>query len=350
MFQRPRKKQHAIDIWPGFVDALATVLMVIIFVLMTFVIAQLYLTDALTDKEENVSVLERKVHELTSILSTERESKENLSKKKEQLDELLSDLNKRLAKLNEDLDSKKDALKEKEVSHRSVLEEMEYLKRQIDRLLKSITLYETTTEDNENKIQDLTKKLNQALLQRVEELNHLNDQINSLKEKNQLLSKDADANKSLTRIGQYRSEFFGKLQKVLGNRNDIRVVGDRFVFQSEVLFDKASAELGGEGQKGLDLLVTALKEISASIPKELPWILRIDGHTDHLPIRSLQYPSNWELSSARAIAVVKYLISKGIPESHLVAAGFGQHQPLSDGKDEKELAKNRRIEFKLDQR
>lgn len=350
MFQRSRKKQNSIDIWPGFVDALATVLMVIIFVLMTFVIAQLYLTDALTDKEESVSALERKVHELTSILSTERQSKEDLAKKKVQLDELLADLNKRLAKLNEDLDSKKDALKEKEVSHRSVMEEMEYLKHQIDRLLKSITLYETTTVDNEHKIKDLTKKLNQALLERVEELNHLNDQINSLKEKNIMLSKDADANKSLTRIGQYRSEFFGKLQKVLGNRNDIRVVGDRFVFQSEVLFDKASAELGGEGQKGLDLLVTALKEISASIPKELPWILRIDGHTDQLPIRSLQYPSNWELSSARAIAVVKYMISKGIPESHLVAAGFGQHQPLSDGKDEKELAKNRRIEFKLDQR
>ena len=350
MFQRSRKQQHSIDIWPGFVDALATVLMVIIFVLMTFVIAQLYLTDALTDKEENVSVLERKVHELTSILSTERQRKEDLAKKKVQLDDLLADLNKRLAKLNEDLDSKKDALKEKEVSHRSVLEEMEYLKRQIDRLLKSITLYETTTVNNEHKIQDLTKKLNQALLERVEELNHLNDQINSLKEKNIMLSKDADANKSLTRIGQYRSEFFGKLQKVLGNRSDIRVVGDRFVFQSEVLFDKASAELGGEGQKGLDLLVTALKEISASIPKELPWILRIDGHTDQLPIRSTQYPSNWELSSARAIAVVKYLISKGIPESHLVAAGFGQHQPLTDGKDEKDLAKNRRIEFKLDQR
>lgn len=350
MFHRSRKKQHSIDIWPGFVDALATVLMVIIFVLMTFVIAQLYLTDALTDKEENVSALERKVHELTSILSSERESKEDLSKKKIQLDELLADLNKRLAQLNEDLDSKKDALKEKEITHRSVMEEMEYLKRQIDRLLKSITLYETTTEKNEAKIKDLTKKLNQALLERVEELNHLNDQINSLKEKNMMLSKDADANKSLTRIGQYRSEFFGKLQKVLGNRSDIRVVGDRFVFQSEVLFDKASAELGREGQKGLDLLVTALKEISASIPKELPWILRIDGHTDQLPIRSTQYPSNWELSSARAIAVVKYLISKGIPETHLVAAGFGQHQPLTDGKDEKDLAKNRRIEFKLDQR
>ncbi|MES2253356.1 MAG: peptidoglycan-binding protein [Pseudomonadota bacterium] len=350
MFGRSRKKQHTIDIWPGFVDALATVLMVIIFVLMMFVVAQLYLTDALTNKEENVSALEKKVHELTSVLSTERESKEALTQKKVALDQLLSDLNERLSKLNHDLASKKDALQEKENSHLSVLEEVEYLKRQIDRLLKSITLYETSGEEKEGKIQDLTKKLNQALLEKVEELNHFNEQINGLKASNATLSKENDIHKSLTRIGQYRSEFFGKLQKVLGNRADIRVVGDRFVFQSEVLFGKASADLGAEGQKGLDLLVTALKEISASIPKELPWILRIDGHTDHLPIRSPQYPSNWELSSARAIAVVKYLISKGIPESHLVAAGFGQHQPLSDGKDEKELAKNRRIEFKLDQR
>ena len=350
MFRRSRRKQHAIDIWPGFVDALATVLMVIIFVLMTFVVAQLYLTDALTDKEENVSVLEKKVHELTSILSTEREENEALSKKKIHLDELLSDLNERLAKLNNDLTSKEDALKEKENSHRSVLEEVEYLKKQIDRLLKSITLYETATVDSENKIQALTQKLNQALLERVEELNRLNDQLSALKDSNTTLSKELDTHKSLTRIGQYRSEFFAKLQKVLGNRNDIRIVGDRFVFQSEVLFDKASAELGGEGQKGLDLLVTALKEISTSIPKEIPWILRVDGHTDQLPIRSPQYPSNWELSSARAIAVVKYLISKGIPEGRLVAAGFGQHQPLTGGNDEKDLAKNRRIEFKLDQR
>jgi chemotaxis protein MotB len=211
-------------------------------------------------------------------------------------------------------------------------------------------LYETTTVQNENKIQELTQKLNQALLEKIEELNHFNDQINALKEKNVSLSKENETHKSLTRIGQYRSEFFGKLQKVLGNRNDIRIVGDRFVFQSEVLFEKASAELGAEGQKGLDLLVSALKEISQSIPKEIPWILRVDGHTDQLPIRSTQYPSNWELSSARAIAVVKYLIDKGISETNLVAAGFGQYQPLADGKDEKDLAKNRRIEFKLDQR
>jgi chemotaxis protein MotB len=350
MFRRSHKKHHTTDIWPGFVDVLATVLMVIIFVLMTFVVAQVYLTDALTNKEESLSVLERKVHELTKVASSEREDKEALEKKKVLLDELLADLNDRLARLNKDLASKRDALHEKEISHRSILEEVEYLRHQIDRLLKSITLYEITTVNNENKIEDLTQKINQALLEHVEELNHLNDQINTLKDSNIKLSKESDINKSLTRISQYRSEFFGKLQKVLGNRSDIRVVGDRFVFQSEVLFDKASAELGGEGQKGLDLLVAALKEISTSIPKELPWILRVDGHTDQLPIRSPQYPSNWELSSARAIAVVKYLISKGIPESHLVAAGFGQHQPLATGRDEKELAKNRRIEFKLDQR
>lgn len=350
MFRSPRHKRHSVDIWPGFVDALATVLMVIVFVLMTFVVAQLYLTDALSGKEEDVTKLQRRVHELTSAVKTEREKNESIAQKKATLDELVADLNARLAVINHDLSSKTDALSKKEESHRSVLEEVEYLKKQIERLLKSITLYEVTTVDDQQKIKDLAQKLNQALLERVEELNALNDQMKVLQDKNTELTKDADANKALTRIGQYRSDFFAKLQKVLGNRNDIRVVGDRFVFQSEVLFDKASAELGTEGKKGLDLLVAALKEISVSIPKDIPWILRVDGHTDRLPIKSPQYPSNWELSSARAIAVVKYLISEGIPESHLVAAGFGQYQPLAEGADEKELAKNRRIEFKLDQR
>jgi chemotaxis protein MotB len=350
MFSSPRHKRHSIDIWPGFVDALATVLMVIIFVLMTFVVAQLYMTDALSNKEENLGKLHRRVHELTSVLKDERELKETLQQQKTELDVLVADLNKRLATINEDLASKESALEKKEESHRSVLEEVEYLKRQIERLLKSITLYEATTAQDQSKIDDLSKKLNKALLERVEELNALNDQMQSLKDKNEVLAKEADENRALTRIGQYRSDFFAKLQQVLGNRNDIRVVGDRFVFQSEVLFEKASAELGAEGKKGLNLLVSALKEIIGTIPKDISWILRVDGHTDQLPIKNPQFPSNWELSSARAIAVVKYLISKGIPECRLVAAGFGQHQPLATGKDENELAKNRRIEFKLDQR
>ena len=349
MFERRRSK-HSIDIWPGFVDALATVLMVIIFVLMTFVVAQLYLTDALTGREEDVSALQKKVNELTTVLTSERQTKESLIRKGAMLDQVVSDLNARLSKLNVDLASKTDDLKKKEVSNLSLLEEAEKLKAQLERLMKAISLYENTNKDNEQKITTLTEKINQALLERVEELNHLNDQLNALKDQNNELSKEAENTKALTRIGQYRSEFFARLQKVIGNRTDIRVVGDRFVFQSEVLFDKASADLGAEGKKGLDLLVAALKDISASIPNSIPWILRVDGHTDHLPIRSPQYPSNWELSTARAISVVKYLISKGIAEEHLVAAGFGQHQPLIGGKDEKDLARNRRIEFKLDQR
>ncbi len=350
MFRRTKNKQDSIDIWPGFVDTLATVLMVVIFVLMTFVVAQLYLTDALTSKEENVNLLEKKIHELTGIISLEREETKDLQKKKNELDQLLADLQNRLANLNNELATNKNVLDEKESSRLSVLEEVELLKKQIYELSKSLAVYENDILDKDVVISDLTKKINQAFLEKKEMLHYLNDEISLLKEKNAVLTTENNTHKTVTRIGQYRSEFFGKLQKVLGKRNDIRVVGDRFVFQSEVLFDKASAELGKEGQKGLDLLVKALKEISDSIPKDISWILRVDGHTDQLPIRSSQYPSNWELSSARAIAVVKYLISKGISESHLVAAGFGQYQPLVEGNDEKDLAKNRRIEFKLDQR
>ena len=150
-------------------------------------------------------------------------------------------------------------------------------------------------------------------------------------------------------FGNYRSEFFAKLQKAIGDRSDIRIVGDRFVFQAEVLFDLGSAELGAEGKKQLDALSKALKEITEKIPAKTSWILRVDGDTDQLPIRS-KYPSNWELSTERSISVVKYLISQGIAAKHLVAAGFGEFQPLEDSKDIKVQARNRRIEFKLDQR
>jgi chemotaxis protein MotB len=163
----------------------------------------------------------------------------------------------------------------------------------------------------------------------------------------QVASLEAENKKYKGSIGAYRSEFFGKLIKAIGDRSDIRIVGDRFVFQSEVLFELASADLGEEGKKQLNSLATALREISEKIPANINWILRVDGHTDRLPIKS-KYPSNWELSSARAISVVKYLISQGIPPERLVAAGFGEFQVLED--DPKGQARNRRIEFKLDQR
>src|SRR5205823_12991233 len=167
---------------------------------------------------------------------------------------------------------------------------------------------------------DLGQRLNLALAQRVQELS------------------------------RYRSEFFGRLRTILGNRPDIRVVGDRFVFQSEVFFDRGSAAMGAEGRAELDKLADALIELEKQIPAEVAWVLRIDGHTDVRPIASAQFPSNWELSSARAISVVQYLISKGVSPQRLVAAGFGEFQPLDNDKTDDAYRRNRRIELKLTER
>ena len=151
-------------------------------------------------------------------------------------------------------------------------------------------------------------------------------------------------------LARYRSEFFGRLRQVLGNRRDIQIVGDRFVFQSEVLFASGSDSLAESGKEQLAHLASTLKDIARGIPADINWVLRVDGHTDRVPISTNRFPSNWELSTARAISVVKFLISQGIPPSRFAATGFGEFQPLDERNDEIAYRRNRRIEMKLDQR
>ena len=351
MFANSRRHRHSpLDIWPGFVDALATLLMVIIFVLMTFVVAQLYLTDALTGKDEALSALSKKLEMLTSALGEEQKQNQAMQSKNVELNALLLALKNQLATLHKDLDlseSEKDKTFEK---NKSLLAQIAELTIQLQKLNEALAVSEDQHKEKDLSLKSLKEKLDAALAEKIAELKKLNEELQSLKGTNAELLAEKDKNKQFTRLGQFRSEFFLKLKQAIGNRSDMRVVGDRFVFQSEVLFEKASAELGAEGKKKLDQLAGALKDISEKIPADLSWVLRVDGHTDHLPIHNQQFPSNWELSSARAISVVKYLIEKGIDSTHLVAAGFGEYQPLVTGELEQELARNRRIEFKLDQR
>jgi chemotaxis protein MotB len=194
------------------------------------------------------------------------------------------------------------------------------LRDQLQRISAALDLSEQKGKDQEVQIADLGKRLNAALASKVQEL------------------------------ASYRSEFFGRLREILGNRPDIRIVGDRFVFQSEVLFQPGSADLGLDARHELDLLAGALRDIGNKIPAEIPWVLRVDGHTDKRPISTAQFPSNWELSTARATAVVKYLIEQGIPAERLAAAGFGEYQPIDAGSSDDAYRKNRRIEFKLTER
>ena len=194
------------------------------------------------------------------------------------------------------------------------------LRRQLAALESALEASEGKDKDSQARIADLGQRLNLALAQRVQELS------------------------------RFRSEFFGRLRAILGDRPDIRVVGDRFVFQSEVFFDPGQAVLQAGGRAELDKLAAALIELDRQIPKDIAWVLRVDGHTDVRPIASSAFPSNWELSSARAISVVQYLIGRGISPQRLVAAGFGEFQPLDPGTTDDAYRRNRRIELKLTER
>ncbi len=350
-----KRSSHSFDIWPGFVDALATVLMVIVFVLMTFVVAQLYLTEALNGKEEHVHELEKEIELLQRNVTDQKTLNQSLLTKSESLDDLVIDLNNQLSGYEESLSVPVD--KDNLTQDLTKPKQIQEMKDKIAALLKAVRIFETAHQNTNHKMNQLMVRFNDTLQEHLEQFRGMSEQIKQgdqqqLVLRNKIDKLEASLNKQneLHALDQYRSEFFSRLLKILGNRTDMRVVGDRFVFQSEVLFDKASADLGGQGKKSLDALVNALKEIEKTIPKTVSWILRVDGHTDSLPIKNSQYPSNWELSSARAIAVVKYLVSRGISQERLVAAGFGEFQTVDKGADEMARSKNRRIEFKLDQK
>jgi chemotaxis protein MotB len=335
------RRERTVEYWPGFVDALSTLVLGIVFLLSTFVVVQFYLSQEVTGKDVALARLNAQIAELTELLSMEKTGKATL-------EETLSTLRASLAAAEGERDRFKGLYEgigsgaadaqgkvtaltgqldsEKQISARA-LAQVELLNQQIAALRRQLAALEDALEASEKKdkeaqgrIADLGQRLNVALAQRVQELS------------------------------RYRSEFFGRLRAILGNRPDIRVVGDRFVFQSEVLFDTGSAAMRPEGKVELDKLASALVELEKQIPPEIAWVLRIDGHTDVRPISSPQFPSNWELSSARAISVVQYLISRGISPQRLVAAGFGEFQPLDTGTSEDAYRRNRRIELKLTER
>lgn len=348
MFFIKKAKHQNFDIWPGFVDAIATLLLVIIFVLMTFVLAQFYLTDALSDRDHALSELAEEIETLKNTLSKTQYTKNQLESTNQDLTLKLTTLESTEKLTQEQLAALTVRLAEVDQEKLQALNKIASLEETLKKLNLALDQAQQSTENQHliiNKVKDELAGKSEDLDRLSQRLVELLQKIVALEQQNVQLKSDVKKGD----FGNYRSEFFAKLQKAIGDRSDIRIVGDRFVFQSEVLFDLGSAELGAEGKKQLDALSKALKEITEKIPAKTSWILRVDGHTDQLPIRS-KYPSNWELSTERSISVVKYLISQGIAAKHLVAAGFGEFQPLEDSKDIKVQARNRRIEFKLDQR
>ncbi len=338
---RPRRSDSGMNYWPGFVDALSTLILGIIFLLTVFVVIQFYLQQELTGKDTALTRLNAQIAELTDLLSMEKSGKANV-------EDQLAQLRASLASAESERDRFKGAAEsagagaaaaqgqigdltsqvenEKKLSARA-LSQVEILNQQIAALRRQLAALEQALDATEKKdkesqarIADLAQRLNLALAQKVQELT------------------------------KYRSDFFGRLREILGNRPDIRIVGDRFVLQSELLFETGKAELRPEARSEIDKIAAAIGELSQKIPPDIAWVLRVDGHTDVRPISGPNFKSNWDLSAARAIAVVQYLITRGISPQHLVAAGFGEFQPIDTGKTEDAYQRNRRIEFKLTER
>jgi chemotaxis protein MotB len=337
---RARRSESGMNYWPGFVDALSTLILGIIFLLTVFVVVQFYLQQEVAGKDTALTRLNAQIAQLTELLSLEKSGKTNI-------EDQLAQLRATLATAESERDRLKGAAEsagagataaqgkvseltgqlegEKRISARALAQvevlnqQIAALRRQLAALEQTLDVAEKKDKDSQSRITELGQRLNLALAERVNELK------------------------------QYRSDFFGKLREILGNRADVRIVGDRFVLQSEVFFDTGKADLKPEGRAELDKVADALIELEKQIPADLAWVLRVDGHTDVRPITGT-FKSNWDLSAARAISVVQYLVGKGISPQRLVAAGFGEFQPIDLGKTEDAYKRNRRIEFKLTER
>src|SRR6516164_4501362 len=337
---RIRRGESGMNYWPGFVDALSTLILSIIFLLSVFVVVQFYFNRKARAKATALKHLNGQIRLLSKLLSMKKQRKANLEKQLGGLQASLTtaqndrDRYKGLyegaaaaqmtaeSKLNEitgQLEGEKEN-SSKALGQIALLnQQIAALRDQLAALGAALDVSEKKNKDSEARVSELGQRLNVALAQHVQELS------------------------------SYRSDFFGKLRQVLGNRPDIRIVGDRFVLQSEIFFDTGRADLKPEGRAELDKVAAAIVELEGQIPAEIAWILRVDGHTDVRPIIG-QFKSNWDLSAERAISVVQYLVGKGVKPSRLVAAGFGEFQPIDSGTTEDAYRRNRRIEFKLTER
>lgn len=335
---RNRSRDKGIDYWPGFVDALSTLLLVFIFLLAVFMLGQFFISREIAGKDDFLQQLNQRLAALTDLLAIEKSAKEtseqramtlsatlaNERAERERLQGLIAGAGTDQTKLGE----LSRAVEDEKNSASRALQEVSLLSQQITAMRQQLQALENALATSENRekdaqlrISDLGSRLNVALAQRVQELN------------------------------KYRSDFFGRLRTVMSSRPDVKIVGDRFVFQSEIFFGSGGADMEAAGKDELDKLASALIDLERTIPPDINWVARIDGHTDKRPLSGAgQFKDNWELSSARAIAVVRYLASKGVSPQRLVAAGFGEYAPLDFGDTPEALARNRRLELKVTER
>ena len=324
--------------WPGYVDALSSLLLVIIFLLSMFMIAQFFLNQEILGRDTALQRLNIQIAELTELLQLERANTEDLEltissltatlagaeSERDALESQLAGIgfgldesDAQISGLTSELASERELSREAQAQVALLNQQLAALRQQIGALEAALDAAEMRDTESRTQIADLGRRLNVALAQRVQDLS------------------------------RYRSDFFGRLRQILEGRSDVQVVGDRFVFQSEVLFDAGLATISPAGQTQIADLAAAILELENEIPADIPWVLRIDGHTDRRPISTPQFPSNWELSAARAISVAKLLVEQGVSPNRLLAAGFGEFAPIDPADNEDAYRRNRRIEFKL---
>ncbi|HJS33622.1 MAG TPA: peptidoglycan -binding protein [Alphaproteobacteria bacterium] len=396
-FAANRRQPRSLDIWPGFVDALATLIMVIVFVLMIYTLFQFHLKDVIAGRDQALERLAAQIEEIADQLAFERTETARLRGEIVTLsgeltrvttvrDRLLQELAAAQAKAEQAAAQSEKVGKELEDAFKAIAADKERIEiqlRELDALRRNVETLSILRDELEKKLAEQGAQLQrdqqqyQAQVKLTEDaqlradiltrqLAALRDEmarLNAALEASETRSKEqqvqiADLGRRLNlalasrveELARYRSEFFGRLREALGDRADIRIVGDRFVFQSEVLFPSGSADLQPEGQRQLGQLAVTLQDVARRIPAEINWVLQVDGHTDRRPISTSQFPSNWELSSARAISVVKFLTSRGIAPDRLSATGFGEFHPLDVREDEIGFRRNRRIELKLTSR
>jgi len=369
-------RRRPLDFWPGFVDALASLLMVMVFVILIFVIGQFVLADAVSGRDRALAQLNAELAALAQTLSLEKSARERADLQVGELSASLATSEREREALGNEILSARDELHAAQDEAKTQREEaarlatdiaaLQRLKAELEAEAARLASALDTSERGLKEQQEMSaaaiaqvELLNRQLAAVREQLEQLNAALDAAK----LAAKDKDLKieelgrelnlalaARVTELSRYRSEFFGRLQAVLGERKDIQIVGDRFVFSSEVLFPTASDEVSADGMIQLTRLAETLKTLAAEIPDDLPWVLQVDGHTDRRPISNARFPSNWELSTARALAIVKFLRGQGIPPQRLAATGYGEFHALDAGNTEEAYARNRRIELKLTSR
>ncbi|EBA00567.1 peptidoglycan -binding protein [Marinobacter sp. ELB17] len=343
-----RRSRSTTNVWPGYVDALSALLMLVIFMLLVYVVSQLFLSQTLSDRNSELARLNLRLSELSQLLGLEQGTtaaleqqmlivqnsfsdslaeNENLQQQleasRDQLMRQTADAEARaenLADMNQELGNKDELSNSQQTMIMRLSNQIAALQNQLRQITAALRLQKEMTVDQEDELKSVSRRLNTMLAERINQLE------------------------------QYQSEFFSRLRNILAANENIRIVGDRFLLPSELLFASGSALLGAEGKRELDKLAGVLLDVVETIPADLEWILRIDGHTDRIPINTPQFPSNWELSTARAVAVVRYLADQSVPQNRMVAAGFGEFFPVADGTTPEALQENRRIEIKLTDR